>query len=74
MKKNLFSQILSICLALCMATALLPAVALTADAADAGYTIVYDFIDNYAKEKNISKASLIVKSIKYIADNDIDLK
>lgn len=34
----------------------------------------YDFIDNYAKEKNISKASLIVKSIKYIADNDIDLK
>ena len=33
-----------------------------------------EFIDNLAKEKNISKASLIVKSIKYIADNDIDLK
>lgn len=46
MKKNLFSQILSIALILCMATALLPATAL---AADAGYTIVYDFIDNYAE-------------------------
>jgi len=34
----------------------------------------FEFIDNLAKEKNISKASLIVKSIKYIADNDIDLK
>ena len=34
----------------------------------------YDFIDNYAKEKKISKASLIVKSIRYISDNDIDLE
>ncbi|MBE6913157.1 MAG: hypothetical protein E7473_11600, partial [Ruminococcaceae bacterium] len=49
MKKNLFSQILSIALALCMAIALLPATALAADETEAGYTLVYDFIDNYAE-------------------------
>ncbi len=43
MKKSLFSRILSIGLVLCMAVAMLP----TVFAADAGYTIVYDFISNY---------------------------
>ena len=33
----------------------------------------FEFIDDYAKEQNISKASLIVKSIRYIADNKIKL-
>ena len=51
MKKNLFSQILSIALAICMAIALLPAMALTAGAEEtAGYTIVYDFVDNFAED------------------------
>ena len=34
----------------------------------------FDFIDTYAKEHDISKAQLIVKSIRYVADNGIDLK
>ncbi len=34
----------------------------------------FDFIDSYAKEHGISKAQLIVKAIRYVADNDIDLK
>lgn len=34
----------------------------------------FEFIDNYAKEHDISKAQLIVKAIRYVADNDIDLK
>ena len=33
-----------------------------------------DFINDYSKEKNISKAILIIKSVRYIADNNIDLK
>ena len=34
----------------------------------------YNLIDNYCNTKNISKAQLIVKSIKYIIDNDIDIE
>lgn len=40
----------------------------TLDSAD------YYMIDNYCNEKNISKAKLVVNSIGYIIDNDIDIK
>ncbi len=43
-------------------------VSVTIDTAD------FEFIDSYAKEHDISKAQLIVKAIRYVADNDIDLK
>lgn len=33
-----------------------------------------EFIDSYAKRINISKAQLIVKAIRYVADNNITLK
>lgn len=33
----------------------------------------FDFIDNLAKSRNMSKASLIVKAMHYIHDNNIDL-
>lgn len=35
--------------------------------------IEFDFIDNLAKSQNLSKASLIVRALHYIADNNIDL-
>ena len=34
----------------------------------------YSLIDNYCKNNNISKASFIVKSCKYIIDNNIKFK
>lgn len=34
----------------------------------------YDLIDNFCKNNNISKASFIVKSCKYIIDNNIQFK
>lgn len=33
----------------------------------------YDMIDNYCKNNNVSKASLILNSIKYCIDNNIDV-
>ncbi len=60
MKKTSLSRILSIAIILCMAVALLPATVICAGAADAGYTIVYDFIDNYA-EGTYSKDSVTVQ-------------
>lgn len=33
----------------------------------------FEFIDNLAKSQNLSKASLIVRALHYIADNNIDL-
>ncbi|MBO5266064.1 MAG: hypothetical protein J6B08_02075 [Ruminiclostridium sp.] len=34
----------------------------------------YTMIDDFCKENDISKASLIVKAIKYCIENNIDLK
>ena len=34
----------------------------------------YSLIDNFCKNNNISKASFIVKSCKYIIDNNIQFK
>ena len=34
----------------------------------------YQMIDDYCAENDISKAALIVNSIKYIIDNNIDIK
>lgn len=34
----------------------------------------YQMIDDYCAENDISKAALIVNSIKYVIDNDIDIK
>ena len=34
----------------------------------------YEAIDAFCKDKNISKANLIVKSVMYCMENDIDLK
>lgn len=34
----------------------------------------FEFINNLAKSMNISKAALIVNSLHYIADNNIDIK
>ncbi len=34
----------------------------------------YQMIDDYCVENDISKAALIVNSIKYVIDNDIDIK
>ena len=34
----------------------------------------YKMIDEYCKENEISKASLIVKAVKYCIENNIDLK
>ena len=34
----------------------------------------YDFIDNYCKTNNISKASLVLNSVKYCINNNIDIK
>ena len=33
----------------------------------------YQLIDDYCTANNISKASLIVNSIRYVIDNDIDI-
>lgn len=33
----------------------------------------YEMIDTHAKKMNISKAALIVKSIRYIISHDVDL-
>lgn len=35
---------------------------------------VYNMIDDYCKNNDISKASLIVSAIKYCIENNIDLK
>ena len=34
----------------------------------------YEKIDKYSKDNNISKAQLIIKSVMYCIDNNIDLK
>ncbi len=34
----------------------------------------YQMIDEYCAENDISKAALIVNSIKYVIDNNIDIK
>ena len=34
----------------------------------------YQLIDDYCTANNISKASLIVNSIRYVIDNDIDVR
>lgn len=34
----------------------------------------FNFIDELAKSLNVSKAALIVNSVHYIADNNIDIK
>ncbi len=34
----------------------------------------YEAIDNYCKNNGISKAALIINSIKYCIENNIDLK
>ena len=34
----------------------------------------YELIDNFCKDNDISKAQFIIKSCKYIIENNIDLK
>lgn len=34
----------------------------------------YNMLDNYCEELDMSKASLIVKAVRYCKENDIDLK
>lgn len=34
----------------------------------------YDEIDKYCKDKDISKASMIINSVKYCMENNIDFK
>lgn len=34
---------------------------------------IYNMIDNYCKDNNISKAKLITNSIKYIIENNINI-
>jgi len=34
----------------------------------------YNFIDNYSKDNNISKAQLIIKAVRYCIEHDIKLQ